>query len=448
MRRATVFPGSVLRCVCVGCILASAGASGKAASVDSTNSASVARRSLTLADARQLAFQRNWDLLAAKSDLDIAVAQRIVAREFPNPAASFTVEKISADRHASGTASGNGFWDRSYDTIAAVDQLIEIGGKRRARQDSAAAGLKGAEARLADARRLLDQGVTEAYVGVLLAERSRGVLADSAAALRQEARIAEVRQRAGEISRADQNQIEIAAERLELDAAGAEAEARKARVALEVLLGEKEPRGEIDPADGLDALGNVSAEATNAPPATFSRPDLVAAEAARVKAEADLRVQKAARIPDPTLLAQYEHEPPDQPNTVGFGVSFPLPLWNRNGGNIAAARATLEQTTNKAEKVRAQVKADIAVARMSYTAALTRWQRYRDELTPKSRQIRESVALAYERGGAALLDLLAAQRNDNEVRLATAQAAADAANAAATLRAALNLPDSTNPKTK
>src|SRR5207245_9726903 len=73
MRRATVFPGSVLRSVCVGCILASAGASGKAASVDSTNSVSLARRSLTLADARRLAFQRNWDLLAAKSDVDIAV---------------------------------------------------------------------------------------------------------------------------------------------------------------------------------------------------------------------------------------------------------------------------------------------------------------------------------------------------------------------------------------
>src|SRR6266581_5273398 len=295
MRRERVFPGSVLRCVCLGCILASAGSRGMRASGDPTNSASLAGRTLTVADARRLAFQRNRDLLAAKSDVDIAVAQRIVAREFPNPAASFSVEKISADRHSSGTASGNGFWDRSYDTVAAVNQFIEIGGKRRARKDSAVAGLKGAEARLADTRRLLDQGVTEAYVGVLLAESNRGVLADSAAALRQEARIAELRQRAGDISRADQNQIEIAAERLELDAAGAEAEASKARVALEVLLGEKEPRGEMLLADALDSLGNVSAEATNAPPATFSRPDLVAAEAARVMAEADLRLQKAAR---------------------------------------------------------------------------------------------------------------------------------------------------------
>src|SRR2546429_117650 len=203
MSRVTVVPGSILRCICVGCILASAGGRGTTVRGDATHSASLAGSSLTLADARRLAFQRNWDLLAAKSDVDIAVAQRIVAREFPNPAASFGVEKINVDRHPSGTASGNGFWDRSYDTVAAVNQLIEIGGKRRARKDSAAAGLKGAEARLADAHRLLDQGVAEAYVGVLLAERNRGVLADSAAALRQEARIAEVRQRAGDISRAD-----------------------------------------------------------------------------------------------------------------------------------------------------------------------------------------------------------------------------------------------------
>src|SRR6266550_2046771 len=246
MRRATRLPGSFLRCVCFNCILASVGVRGAATIGDSTNFTAFAGRSLTLTDARRLAFQRNWDLLAAKSDVDIAVAQRIMAREFPNPAASFSVEKITTDRHSSGTATGNGIWERSYDTIAAVDQVIEIGGKRRARKDSAAAGLKGAEARLADARRLLDQGVTQAYVGVLLAERNHDVLADSATSLRQEASIAGVRQRAGDISLADQNQIEIAAERLELDAAGAEAGARKTRVALEVLLGEKEPRGESE----------------------------------------------------------------------------------------------------------------------------------------------------------------------------------------------------------
>src|ERR1051325_2538621 len=48
---------------------------------------------LTLADAKHLAFLRNWDLLAAKSDVDLATAQRLVVREFPNPTASFSTAK-------------------------------------------------------------------------------------------------------------------------------------------------------------------------------------------------------------------------------------------------------------------------------------------------------------------------------------------------------------------
>ena len=53
--------------------------------------------------------------------------------------------------------------------------------------------------------------------------------------------------------------------------------------------------------------------------------------------------------------------------------------------------------------------------------------------------MRQTVSFAYQRGGASLLDLLSAQRTDNEVRLATAQAAAETAKAAADLKAALNV---------
>lgn len=407
----------------------------------STNSASPGSFSeLTLAEAKRIAYLRNWDLLAAKSDLDIATAQRMVAHEFPNPVASFSTLKINVDNHPSGTSPGNGFWDRNYDNIAAVNQLIEIGGKRRARKDSAAAGLASAEARLADARRTLDAGVTQAYVTVLLAEEKRHILNDSAASLRKEAGIAEARQRAGEISLADRSQIEIAAERLELDAVSAEAEAHNAAVALETLLGEKQPRGTLRLTDSIGPLAEIRPAETNMQAALARRPDIRAAQSARAKAEADMRLQKAMRIPDPTFLGQYEHEPPDQPNTIGLGVSFPLPIWNRNRGNITAAQATIEQAGVQLAKMEAQAAAEIVAAQTTYSSALSRWQRYREQLVPKSRQIQETVAFAYEKGGATLLDLLSAQRNDNDVRLATAQAAADTANAAAALRAALSEP--------
>ena len=150
------------------------------------------------------------------------------------------------------------------------------------------------------------------------------------------------------------------------------------------------------------------------------------------------------RVPDPTFFVQYEHQPPDQPSTVGLGVSFPLPLWNFNRGNVHAAQAALDQSVTAVEKVRAQAFADLSNAQRAYATASDRWRRFRDELLPKSRQIRDSVAFAYEKGGTSLLDLLSAERNDNDLRLANAQAVADTATALAALRAAQNQANTTS----
>src|SRR5947209_556804 len=48
----------------------------------------------SLAEAQRIAFERNWDLLAAQSDVDLAVAQKIVAKEFPNPTLAISSLKI------------------------------------------------------------------------------------------------------------------------------------------------------------------------------------------------------------------------------------------------------------------------------------------------------------------------------------------------------------------
>ena len=97
-----------------------------------------ATNSLSLADARRLALERNWDLLAVKSGMDAAQAQLLVVKEFPNPTFSWSTAKIGD--HNDATVLGNGLWSRSYDTIFAINQLIEIGGKRHARKLSAEAG--------------------------------------------------------------------------------------------------------------------------------------------------------------------------------------------------------------------------------------------------------------------------------------------------------------------
>jgi len=173
----------------------------------------------------------------------------------------------------------------------------------------------------------------------------------------------------------------------------------------------------------------------------IERPDVLAAATDLRGAQAQLNLQKAMRIPDPTVSVGYEHNPPGggpPVDTVTIGVSFPLPLWNRNDGNIKAASAAVDQSALAFAKLKAQVVADLANAAVVYQEASQRLARYKNEIRPQSAKVRESVAFAFEKGGASLVNLLEAERTDNDVRIATAQAMADTAGAVADLMAARN----------
>jgi cobalt-zinc-cadmium efflux system outer membrane protein len=393
---------------------------------------------LCLADAKQIAFEQNWGLLAAKSGVDAAQAQLIIAKEFPNPALALSTYKVGVQE--AGTTMGNGLWDRNYDSYVAVSQFIEIAGKRHDRQLAAKAGVLSAKARFIDAKRTLDQGVTKAYVAALLAGENERNLTQSAGYMRHEATIAEAQHSAGDLSEADMKTIEINAEQFELQAKAAAAAAVQARIGVEVLMGIDRPEGNWTPLDSLEQLvaEDVAVEVSNAN-TNRERPDALAAQTDLRAAEENLKLQKAERIPDPTFFVGGEHEPPGggpSVDTVNFGVSFPLPLWNLNGGNIKAAKAAVEQSRIAMEQLRAQTVADLNTAESEYDEAYLRWLRYRDQTVPKSAKVREAFEFKYEKGAATLVDLLNAEQTDNTIRLAYAQAMNDTASAAADLTAA------------
>ena len=396
---------------------------------------------LALSDAKQIAFQRNWDLLSAKSGIDSATAQLIVAKEFPNPTASLTTSDLAT--HHMATTEGNGVWQRSYDTIAAVSQLIEIGGKRHDRQAAARAGTRGAKARFYDAKRTLDQGVTKAYVAALLAGYNEQVLAESARFMIHEADIAQSLFSAGDLSDSDLKQIQIGAEQFELQEAAAHAAAIQARIQVEVLMGARQPKGNWTPVDTLEQMDAVVPPLPQATTAGAARPDVLAAEADLRVGQFNLKLQKAMRIPDPTFAIQYEHNPappgPPPDDTFGIGISFPLPLWNLNGGNIKAAQAAVEQFELALGKVKAQNASDVANAQVEYREAHDRLQRYQTLIVPQSAKSRAAVSFAFEKGAATLVDLLEAERTDNTVRMALAQAQSDTASAVADVIAAQNV---------
>ncbi len=394
---------------------------------------------LTLQDALQRALAHNWDLLAARSDVDQATAQRILAAEIQNPTASVSLSGVPADGTSAATSLGNGLWQRNYDSNLAVSQLFELHGKRALKRASADAGLAAARARLDDARRVLDAAVIKAYATAALAEENGHRLAETARSLRESARLAAIRFQAGDISASDAQQVEVAADRFELDAHASATTARNARLALDILLGERNARGEWRAADRLEELA-LAAAALNAPPGDGpERPDLAAARAALAKAEADLALERQRRLPDPTIDLQYDHQPPDRHNTIGLGVSIDLPLWNHHQGEIAAAAVARDQAARERQRVEATIVSDRATARSTFDGAVGRWQSYRQGIVPKAEKVRETVVYAYQHGGASLLELLEAERNANEIRLAADQAAADTLSAAADLASSFNL---------
>ena len=390
---------------------------------------------LTLAQAQQLALRNNADFRIAQAQAEAALGQLRVVREFPNPVAGYSVGKINSDGRSNATAAGRGFWARSYDSVFSLSQLVELG-KRGVRRTSAEAGARSAAALRDDARRLLLQTTGQLYVAALEAQQEVQVLGESATSLRKEAVIGSTRLHAGDIAATDQAQIEIAAAQLDLAAVSAGTSARLAILALETLLGFPAPRGETRLTDTLQSAAGPWAAGTGETAAT--RPDLVAAQAALEKNEADLVLQHRAVLPDLTLALQYEHQPPDQPNTVGLGFSFPLPLWNRNQGNILAAQAARNQAQAQLDKVRVQIAAEVAASRAAYEEAKTQADTYGHELGPKSASIVRTVEYAYNKGGASFIELLAAERNDNDIRLAATRAQAAAASASLALAAALN----------
>jgi cobalt-zinc-cadmium efflux system outer membrane protein len=345
------------------------------------------------------------------------------------------VEKLRTGSAPPGAAS-------SRDTTTALSELVELGGKRGDRVRSATAEAVASGERVGLTRTRLDADVVKAYAAALAAQEAVRIERLSAASLTRSAEIADDRFKAGEISDAEREQVGIAAGRFEAEVRTAEAGAVQARVALQLLLGTPRPDGGVELADDLERLSTLVAAAPPGPdpgaPAwdAANRPDVRAAAAEVDRAQADLGLQKALRIPDPTLLAQYESELPDHPHTVGFAVSLPVPIFYRNRGAIRAAETARDSARRELDQAEARAWGEVAAARAAWEAALDRRRRVHGDLLPRAEKVEEMVAFAYRNGAASLVELLEAERNLNELRLAAVGTDAEAVTAAAELAAA------------
>ncbi len=295
--------------------------------------------------------------LEAGALVDAAEARARQARVRPNPTLALDAENA----FGSGPFSG---YDNAETTLS-ITQDLELWGRRTARINAARA-----DAGTASLRR--DLAVVDAagrlalvYADAEAAER-RAMLAEETLSLTlADARAALVLVEEGRepLLRGIQGESEAAAARAGLDEAIAERDAAFARLTAVAML--------IEPVTTIEAsLLDLAPAAALAP--TDQTPTVRVAEAERSAAESRIAVERTRSRPDVSAsvgLRRYEAE---DATALTFGLSLPLPLFDRNRGNIEAAQADFRAADARLMTARQEAQADRAAAQARLRASVSR----------------------------------------------------------------------------
>jgi cobalt-zinc-cadmium efflux system outer membrane protein len=100
----------------------------------------------------------------------------------------------------------------------------------------------------------------------------------------------------------------------------------------------------------------------------------------------------------------------DRERTVGVGVSFPLPLWNRNAGNIEVAQARREQAQTTLDVAQREVERKVSETYLQYQARLAEISHARPDAAQDFRETAELADRHYRLGAVPLATYIEMQK--------------------------------------
>jgi cobalt-zinc-cadmium efflux system outer membrane protein len=390
-----------------------------------TVAAQVVPRSLTIEEAVDEAVQRNLALLAERANLSIAEASLITARLRPNPVLSGGANSL--DWLGTGFNEVNGAGPPEY--AVRVDVPFERAHKRELRTEVADEAKRIAEAQFAEAVRKVRLDVALAGIDVLEAKAKLQLAQDNLQALDHLLQLNERRLTSGAIAPLEVSRSRVAMLQYRGNVRTAQLALTQARLKLLPLLGQKP---EDEPIDIDDRLGLTPAPvspdlAALQTTARTARPDLLAAQREQARTQADLRLQIAQGKIDYTLGAEYRRQQGvnGKGNLLGLFFSAPLPVFNRNQGEIARAEAESDKAIRSVNALETGLASEVSSAYEAFEASRQLLiEIERDLLTPTA-EARAGTTYMYQAGATSLLDVLDAQRayNDTMDTYYSAQAA-------------------------
>ena len=377
---------------------------------DALPSSPTAGAGLRLEDLERMALANNPTLKQAAAEIDAATGRAKQAGLYPNPTISAVGEEISRGPIIRGGEIGGGFQQR----IVMGNKLglsRQVAGQDRAVAEQAAQAQR---QRVLNAVRVL-------FYQALGDQRLVKVRGQLAGLAQEVVRISGEMGNVGQADKPDQLFADIEAERLDLGLVTARNALERTWRQITAVVNDPSLRpvlleGDLETVPKLDAdqaLEQIYSDS----------PELRAAQVNTTRSE--IALKRAQREPIPDILlsggVRYNRELLDvQPGgtvrrPVGpegfFDIGIQIPIFNRNQGAVAAAKAETERARHEVDRTKLSLKSRLAAVYREYMDATATAERYRTRMLPKAQQAYDLYLNSFRGMAAAYPQVLIAQRN-------------------------------------
>jgi cobalt-zinc-cadmium efflux system outer membrane protein len=369
-----------------------------------------AQAALTWEQVKQQFISANPTLMAGQINIDEQKAEEITAYLRPNPNFTISTDQIQP------IPSGGPYRPFTYAFPSVVfDYLHERQHKRELRLQSQKDATAIAVSQQADQERNLLFNLRAAFVQTLQGKAQLALSIENRDYFDKEYVISQQRYQAGDMAQMDLQRIHLQRVQYEQDYETSLVNLRTAKITMLMLLNARTPIDQFDVTGRFDFDDNLSPLEQFHDIALADRPDLRAAMQAVDKAETDHKLAVANGSTDPTFSIDFGRNPPI---TIyfGVGINIPLRIFDRNQGEKLRTEIDIRHAERLKDSTQAQVFSDVDSAYFTLLSVLAQLKPYKSTYLQEAADVRDKVSFAYQRGGAALVDFLDAQRDYRAVQ--------------------------------
>ncbi len=351
---------------------------------------------LTLAELEAIALEENPTLRQAAARVEAARGKRLQAGLYPNPVIGYQGEEVGQ----SGKAGQQGGF---------IGQELVTAGKLGLDRAVAAHEVRQSEEDFQAQQHRVLNDVRTGYWEVLAAQRAVELTERLVKISEEGLKAAEQLLAAQEVSRVDVLEAHVEADTTRLKLQNARNRRQSAWRRLTAVLGRPNMPSEKLTGDLEEKAADLSWEGALERLLAES-PELAAAQAGVGRARYAVARQCAQRVPNVALEAGVLHDNASGYDLARVQIALPLPLLNRNQGNIARAQAELVAAENEVRRVELELQERLAAAFQRYAEAQQQVEAYRASILPNAETSLDLLRGAYKQREIGYIAILTSQR--------------------------------------